>query len=142
MKRKNKKVVNSKKYIVDGIEFKSGLEVYMYKKLKENDIFAEYEKMKFEIMPSFDFPCSSYERKGKGDFKEQGNKKVRGISYTPDFVGDKFVIETKGRANERFPIVWKLFKKLMVELENDVDLYKPQNQKDCDEVVKLILNRM
>ena len=36
------------------------------------------------------------------------------IKYTPDFIGKDFIIETKGRANESFPMRWKLFKRLIV----------------------------
>ena len=55
------------------------------------------------------------------------------IKYTPDFIGDDFIIETKGRANESFPMRWKLFKRLSNEQFPTVTLYKPQNQKECDE---------
>ena len=61
------------------------------------------------------------------------------IKYTPDFIGEDFIIETKGRANESFPMRWKLFKKLISERYPDHTLYKPQNQKECDRVVELIL---
>jgi len=37
---------------------------------------------------------------------------------------------------------WKLFKKYVKENMPNVTLYKPQNQKDCDEVVKLITNKI
>ena len=40
---KKKGPVRSKKVIVDGIEFKSGLEAYMYKALKAAKIKAKYE---------------------------------------------------------------------------------------------------
>ena len=63
------------------------------------------------------------------------------IKYTPDFVSDSFIIECKGRANESFPIRWKMFKNYVKEQLKHVILYKPQNQKDCDEVIKLILNK-
>ena len=39
-------------------------------------------------------------------------KKYLTIKYTPDFIGKDFIIETKGRANESFPLRWKLFKRL------------------------------
>ena len=63
------------------------------------------------------------------------------ITYTPDFIGDKFIIETKGRPNESFPIRWKLFKKLVTQQFPSHTLYKPQNQKECDETIELILNK-
>ena len=38
-----------------------------------------------------------------------------------------------------FPIRWKLFKKLVVEQFPNYTLYKPQNQKECDKTIDLIL---
>ena len=71
----------------------------------------------------------------------RGSKKVLPIKYTPDFIGDSFIIECKGRANESFPIRWKMFKKYVKANLKCVTLYKPQNQKECDEVINLILNK-
>ena len=139
--KRKKGPVRSKKVIVDKIEFKSGLEAYMYKALKQANIKAKYEGVKYEITPSFDFKNKCYERQsnGKGEYKDRGSKKILKISYTPDFTGRGFIIECKGRANESFPIRWKLFKKYVSERLRGVTLYKPQNQKECDETVSLIL---
>ena len=143
LRRKKRGPVRAKKKVVDGIEFKSGLEAYMYKALKEAGIQAEYEGVKYELTPSFDFNNNSYERQGngKGEYKNRGGKKILKISYTPDFTGRGFIIECKGRANESFPIRWKLFKKYVSERLHSVTLYKPQNQKECDETVSLILGK-
>ncbi len=142
-RRKKRGPVRAKKKIVDGIEFKSGLEAYMYTALKNAGIKAEYEGTTFELVPSFISPNESYERtgNGKGEFKERGNKKILNLKYTPDFIGDNFIIECKGRANESFPLRWKLFKKYMAENYPVTTLYKPQNQKECDETVSLILGK-
>ncbi len=48
------------------------------------------------------------------------------------------LIECKGRANESFPMRWKLFKKYVKANMPRVTLYKPQNQKECDTVIELI----
>ena len=48
----------------------------------------------------------------KETYKDRGCKKILPIKYKPDFVGRDFVIECKGRANESFPLRWKLFKAL------------------------------
>ncbi|MCP4264321.1 MAG: DUF1064 domain-containing protein, partial [Candidatus Brocadiaceae bacterium] len=130
-KKRKKGPVRAKKTTVDGIQFASGLEAYMYKALKEAGIQAEYEGVKYELIPSFDFKNKVYERQanGKGEYKDRGSKKILKISYTPDFTGTGFIIECKGRANESFPIRWKLFKKYVSERLRGVTLYKPQNQK-------------
>ena len=139
--KKKKGPVQSKKIIVDGIKFASGLEKYMYQALKKAGIPAIYEEQTFELVESFYFPFESYERcgNGKGLYKNRGNKKILNMKYTPDFVGKGFIIECKGRANESFPLRWKIFKKLMAERRiGPFTLYKPQNQKECDETVELI----
>tara|TARA_R100001460_G_scaffold500_4_gene2451 strand:+ start:1578 stop:2024 length:447 start_codon:yes stop_codon:yes gene_type:complete len=142
MKRKRKKrgPVRSKKVVHDGITFASGLEKYMYIALKKAKIKAKYEGRTYTIQSGFEFNMDSYERQsnGKGEFKNRGNKKILPIKYTPDFIGDDFIIETKGRANESFPMRWKLFKGYINTVQPYVTLYKPQNQKECDQVIELI----
>ena len=140
---KKKGPVRSKKVIYDGITFQSGLEKYMYIALKKAGIDAKYEGATYELIPSFNYnkPCYERQANGKGDYKNRSGKKIRGITYTPDFVGTDFIIECKGRANESFPIRWKLFKMYLFHTRSEVTLYKPQNQKECDETVSLILGK-
>jgi len=142
MKRKRKKrgPVRAKKVVHDGITFASGLEKYMYIALKKAKIKAKYEGRTYTIQSGFEFNMDSYERQsnGKGEFKNRGNKKILPIKYTPDFIGDGFIIECKGRANESFPMRWKLFKGYINTVQPYVTLYKPQNQKECDQVIELI----
>ena len=142
MKRKRKKrgPVRAKKVVHDGITFASGLEKYMYIALKKAKIKAKYEGRTYTIQSGFEFNMDSYERQsnGKGEFKNRGNKKILPIKYTPDFIGDGFIIECKGRANESFPMRWKLFKGYINTVQPYVTLYKPQNQKECDQVIQLI----
>ena len=116
----------------------------MYLALKKAKIKAHYEGETYVLQDSFVFENKSYEKQsnGKGEFKNRGEKKILNIKYTPDFVNPSFIIECKGRANESFPIRWKMFKKHVKEHLKHVTLYKPQNQKDCDEVIKLILNKI
>ena len=144
--RKNRKKgpVRSKKVTYDGVTFASGLEKYMYQALKKAKIKADYEGRTYTLIEGFDFESSSYERQsnGKGQFVDRGNKKILPIKYTPDFVGDDFIIETKGRANESFPMRWKLFKKFINKCYPRVTLYKPQNQKECDQVIELLINKI
>ena len=110
--RRKRGPVVSKKVTIDGIKFASGLEAYMYKALKSAKIPAAYEGSTYTIFQGFDLNVTCYERcaNGKGDYKDRGNKKILPIKYTPDFIGKGFIIETKGRANEAFPMRWKLFK--------------------------------
>jgi hypothetical protein len=135
--------VVAKKVLYDGINFASGLEKYMYIALQKNKIKAKYESETFTLVQGFSFKNDVYERQsnGKGNYINRGNKKVLPIKYTPDFIGENFIIETKGRANESFPIRWKIFKQLVANQFPNVTLYKPQNQKECDETIRLILEK-
>ncbi len=143
-KRRSKKrgPVVSKKVTYDGINFASGLEKYMYMALKKAKIKCTYEGETFHLLNGFHFPNKCFARcaNGKGDYKNRGDKRILPITYTPDFIGEDFIIECKGRANESFPMRWKLFKKLVTNQFPNVVLYKPQNQKECDETVRLILS--
>ena len=138
--RRKKGPVRSKKVTYDGIKFASGLEKYMYIALKEAKIKAVYEGQTYIIQEGFEFKNKSYERQanGKGQMVDRGQKKILPIKYTPDFISDSFIIECKGRANESFPLRWKMFKNYVKANLKHVILYKPQNQKECDEVINLI----
>ena len=141
IKSRKRGPVRSKKVICDGVTFASGLEKYMYLALQKAKIQAEYEGETFTLIDGFEFNVDCIERQsnGKGEFKDRGNKKILPIKYTPDFVNEDFIIECKGRANESFPMRWKLFKRWINNNRFHVTLYKPQNQKECDQVIELII---
>ena len=134
---KKKGPVKAKKVSFDGIQFQSGLELYMYKALKEAEIVAEYEPTSYTLLEGFDLNGMCFEKQanGKGEYKDRGCKKILPIKYKPDFVGRDFVIECKGRANESFPLRWKLFKYWIALNAPKIALFKPQNQKDCDHTI-------
>jgi hypothetical protein len=142
MRRKSKKKgpVQSKKISYNGINFASGLERYMYMALRKAKIKAKYEGETFVLINGFHFQNNVYERQAnsKGEFTNRGSKRILPIKYTPDFIGEDFIIETKGRPNESFPMRWKLFKRLVSEQFPDYTLFKPQNQKECDRVIQII----
>ena len=143
MRRKRSKKrgpVVAKKVSYDGHNFASGLERYMYMALKKAKIKAKYEGETFVLMNGFHFENESYEKQanGKGEFVNRGSKRILPIKYTPDFIGEDFIIECKGRANESFPMRWKLFKRLVSQQFPNYTLYKPQNQKECDRVIEII----
>ena len=142
-KPRKKGPVVAKKVTYDGIKFASGLEKYMYIALRKAKIKAKYEGETFVLLNGFHFDNEVYERQsnGKGDYVNRGCKRILPIKYTPDFIGENFIIETKGRANESFPMRWKLFKRLVMNQFPTVTLYKPQNQKECDRTIELILSK-
>jgi hypothetical protein len=122
----NKKVKNATPLEYDGVSFKSKLEMYCYKLLKENNIPVEYEVVKFNILEPFTY----------------NEEKVRGMMFTPDFVGDNFVVECKGFMNDAFPLRWKLFKYYLCKNQLRYDLYLPRNKKDVERVVLEIVNNL
>ena len=142
VKKRSKKrgPVQAKKISYDGINFASGLERYTYMALKKEKLFEGYENEVFQLIEGFNFENQSYEKQsnGKGEYTNRGQKKVLGIKYTPDFVGKDYIIECKGRANESFPLRWKLFKLWLTKNKIGKTLYKPQNQKEVDRTVILI----
>lgn len=121
----NKKVKNATPLEFDGIQFKSKLEVYCYKLLKDKGIPAEYEEHRFQILEPFTY----------------NDKKIRGMYFTPDFVGDDFIIECKGFMNDAFPLRWKLFKHYLLINNLRYDLYLPRNKKDVEAVVSEIVDK-
>ena len=137
---KKKGPVRAKKVSYDGINFASGLEKYMWIALKNAGIKCEYEGETFVLLNGFHFENECHERQAnsKGLFKNRGSKRVLPIKYTPDFIGKDFIIETKGRPNESFPMRWKLFKRLVTQQFPSYTLFKPQNQKECDKVVEIL----
>ena len=145
--KKKRQITRSKKTTIDGIQFASKLEAHMYKLLKNNNIPFSYEGTKFTLVEGFHYAASSYEKTAtKKYLHDRGHKKVLPITYTPDFVDTspipRYVIECKGNPNERFPLVWKLFKKLIHDNDWGTALYMPRNQKDCEAVIVLLKEQL
>ena len=118
--KKEGKVKNAQPNVYDGVRFRSKLETYTYKKLKEANIKAEYEPIHFELIPKFEY---------------QGEK-VRAMTYLPDFVGKDFIIECKGLMGDSFPLRWKIFKYTLMKQNSNYKLYLVRNQKQVDELIK------
>lgn len=131
MKQLKKKTIKTKvqktnrggtKIEYDGIKFRSKLEAYCYKKLKEANIPVEYESKRYTLLPNFKFD----------------NKTIRAITYLPDFIGKDFVIECKGYANESFPLREKLFKYYLTKNEPNVKYFLVKTQKQVDALVNTL----
>lgn len=135
----NKKVRNAQKLNFDGVEFKSHLEVHAYKRLKEYGIPFEYEKHKFILFEGFKptFPC--YLPNKQGDIALD-TIKVRDMTYTPDFVGTDWIMETKGRANDLYPLKLKMFRKFMEGNPKYKMFMEPHNIKQILQCIELIKN--
>ena len=134
-------LINAKKVKVDGIKFASKLEGYMYNQLKKNGIKFGYESEVFQLVDEFESNNVCFEKVGKKPMKLKTNNKVRGMIYTPDFVSDKFIIETKGFKTTSFVLRWKLFKSHLHKNNDNRVIYMPSNSKECDIVISDILSR-
>lgn len=124
MKRQKKKKTGKVKNVTpteyDGIKFRSKLEVYTYKKLREAHIDADYEQHRFELLPAF---------------IALSGKKYRAMTYLPDFVGKDFIIECKGFPNDSWPLRKKLFEYALLSLDVKYNFYEVHTQKEVDALV-------
>jgi hypothetical protein len=132
---------------VDGIQFKSALEVFTYRKLKEAGLQTAYEEHTFTLLDGFVYPETCIESRKSPDFEDKKDSKLRPITYTPDFVGTypdgslMWVIECKGFANDRFPNTWKTFKVHLINTGQVCPLFLPKNQKQVLEVIEHLKER-
>ena len=139
IRKKGQKRSPIKKIDYDGNTFKSGLEVYCYKKLKEEGFDFSYEEHVFELIKGFVAGHDSFEPDNRiGEELVKHSNKMQSIKYTPDFVGNGWIIETKGRKNESFPIRWKLFRKYLTDNQLSFSLYMPKNRKQVDQTIQLL----
>lgn len=145
-RKKGKKWINSTKSTVDSINFRSNLEVYMYKALKSANISHKYEIDKVKVIDGFTYPSDCWERKGKNSVGLFNKKVIRKMSYTPDFTSNtdehlEWIIECKGYALPGFDPRFKIFKKKMMERGNPPHIFVPKTNKDCDQVVEILLSK-
>jgi hypothetical protein len=115
-------VRNATPTVIDGIQFKSKLEGYCYKQLKAHNINSSYEPKSYLLLPAFEY----------------NGEKIRKMTYKPDFVGDGFIIECKGQANDAFPLRWKIFKYTLHLQGETTKLYLVRNHKQIDEAIQNI----
>jgi hypothetical protein len=147
-KKIGKKRVNSPskkkdKPTYNGIIFDSGLEVYCYKQLEKIGIEFKYEPTHFVLQLPFVYPHYVYEPdKKRGLLLSKRSSKYQSISYTPDFIGEGWIIETKGISSDSFKLRWKVFKKYLADNNIKFDLYLPKNQKQVDQCIELIQSKI
>jgi len=151
----NDKVKNAQKCFYNGIQFKSNLEMYMYKLLEANGFLFdfEYEKYKIILQESFKLDVPVYE-KDRNKRYSLSPKTVRAITYTPDFIVyfkntlKFFIVETKGLKTDAFTLKFKMLKKLaekefVIEINNEIyeleEIHLPSNQEQCRTVLDKIL---
>lgn len=129
------KYSSKKQYNLDGtLEFQSKLEQNAAKLLTEAGIEFEYEPFAITLIEPQEM--TSWEKWGKM-FKQID--KTRATTYTPDFMGKYWCIETKGKKTPDFIIKWKLFKKYLVDNKlDDILLFMPTNLKEIKQCIEII----
>jgi hypothetical protein len=118
LKRATKgKVKNVSKVVDDGITFDSKLEHYAYVKMNERGVV-------FEIKPEYILIDS---------FKYCGET-VRQMKFTPDYLltEHNIILETKGFANESFPLRLKFFKYKMHKDDTEIRFVVCKTMKEVD----------
>lgn len=118
--------------------FRSNLEKTCADLLRQNNIWFKYEPWQVVLSEKFAYDLPSYERIGN-KFKQQ-SMGVRSISYTPDFVGKRWILETKGKKTPDFMIKWKLFKKYLKTNDLHYTLFMPTTKKEIIESIQIIKN--
>ena len=118
-------------------KYRSSLEQYAAKRLEEEGIAFSYEGVALELLPPFESKFECYARVGK-KFKKI-SPKVRNMVYNPDFVGEGWIMETKGMKTADFLIKWKMFRYFM-RYTNYLILL-PSNKKEVEECITLINER-
>jgi len=139
------KSIKSKKNTYDGIEFKSALELYCYKRLKDNGFDFQYEPESITLVDGFRnegvyFKCTN----GSKTMVNRTGSKEFPITYKPDFVSHehKFYIETKGfvPSQHTFTLRWKLFLYwLRINSMSDYKVFLPKNQAQVDQTINILL---
>jgi len=116
----------------------------MYVLLKEAGIKSTYEDIVYKTLEDTEYDNECWERARRTSKEMSDRRKVTGVKYTPDFVApdESWVIEVKGRANESFPIRWKIFKNMVMKRRKKSPiLFKPMNITDCRQVIEILLSK-
>lgn len=115
---KNAKVINATPCSYNGIDFKSKLEMNIYKAIESEGYTPLYEPITFTIWNGFK-PRIPFYKKNKSSRKMAlENTKIRDITYTPDIIfyaGTRIIlVEVKpDYENDVFPYKKKLFRRFL-----------------------------
>jgi hypothetical protein len=114
----NAKVINATPCSYNGIDFKSKLEMNIYKAIESEGYVPLYEPITFTIWNGFK-PRIPFYKKNKSSRKMAlENTKIRDITYTPDIIfyaGTRMIlVEVKpDYENDVFPYKKKLFRRFL-----------------------------
>ena len=117
---KNKKIRNASHKKFNNIEFKSQLEVLIYKTLLQAGFEPQYENLKFHIWEGFKPSIPFFIKDKRTKSIKQDSNKIINITYTPDitfqYKGYLILIEVKPDfCNDVYPYKRKIFRKYLEE---------------------------
>ena len=122
----NKKIKNTNKKQYNGIQFKSQLEVMVYKTLLQEGFNVIYEEKPYILWEGFKPTIPFYDQNKHTRLLELKANKIIDIKYTPDFTiyyKNKIIfIESKGKENDVFYIKKKMFRYLLETKYNNKEL--------------------
>ena len=151
---KNRSKFNSTELVYNNIHFKSKLEVDCYKLFEVENLPVKYESISFELIPKLKLQNLLVYLPGRKTKinKVTSLKEVSGIlqnaKYTPDFIIEykeyTIFIETKGRANDAYPMRRKLFFHYLENRSLHEDchfiFFEPHNKVQILETIQIIKN--
>ena len=112
---KNKKILNTQPKEYKGVKYRSTFEANCAKIFDAYNIKVAYEPFKITLLPKFKYNGIT----------------IRGITYTPDFVGDNFIVECKGYPNDNWHdkrkwvmhyMLYKMPEYVFYEIHNTIQL--------------------
>lgn len=104
--------------------------------LLEAGLKFQYEPLAITLVDEIEYPLPSYQKRGKRF--GLAPTKDRKITYTPDFLGENWVIETKGYFTPVARLKWKLFKKWLIDNNLKWHLFMPTNVGQITECINII----
>lgn len=122
----NKKIKGAVPTEAYGYKFRSKLESRVAKELMDNNISFEYEKLRFEIIPSFSYNEQSY----------------RAVHYTPDFICGNYIIECKGFPNDSWALKKKVIIKYLISSQSSYKFFEVHNLKELKPIINMIKYNM
>ncbi len=146
MASNNVKIKNATPLEYDNIQFKSKLEVAIYKALKEEGYNPQYEKVTYKLQDSKLYPTLHYapfkDRKKHVNTWGLNTYKIIGMKYTPDFtfnLDDRLVVvEAKGYQNDRYAYQKKLFFKWLEDNTPNSAFFEIHNMKQLKQALEIL----
>lgn len=140
--------------VYNNIHFKSELEVDCYKLFEEENMVLSYEPHSFELIKKLKleniliYLPSRKTKKNKVTTLKIFSGILQNAEYTPDFILEyndyTIIIETKGRANDAYPMRRKLFFHYLEYLAKTTQqkyvFFEPHNKTQIREVIQIIKN--